>query len=376
MSEPRELTSKELLSLAETHGYDVTDHKLARWRHEGLLQSPEQRALGRGRGTQTVYPPGTSEQLLALCAIHDHERRLDYVAWYLWWADYDVSLDRIRSFISSVTVEWDRHAPELMDPRRGPTDAGYKMASRAARERLGQPLSGVRRRVGKERFGIFLSVLLEAISGAFDRFSVEITGNSKEDERGIVERGLGLKQADAVPGLEMDIEACLRSMGWLTGKGSLQKELGCLTDEQLLEARNEVRSWLALLGGYGLMFESWLGKWGPFGLVSAMGRMVRDMGAQEQALWTLVWAIARYRGPADLRKGLKAHGRPTPEMETGLRDWERLARLRQEVPALSRVLTPQRIKQGFGAASRGPQELEHFEKELDEESRRIAKSEE
>ncbi len=375
MSKERALTSKELLACAKTHGYDVTEHKLARWRQEGLLQSPEQRALGRGLGTQTVYPPGTEEQLLALCAIHGHERRLGYVAWHLWWANYEVSLDRIRSFISSVTVEWDRHAPELMDPRTGPTDEGYKMASRATKERLGQPLSGMRRRVGKERFGIFLSVLLEAISGAFDRFSVETTENPEEDERRIVERGLGLKQADAEPGLGIDIEACLRSMGWLTGKGSLQQELGYLTDEQLLEARNEVRSWLALLGGYGLMFESWLGKWGPFGLVSAMGRMVRDMGAQEQALWTLLWAIARYRGPADLRKGLEAHGRPTPEMEAGLRDWERLARLRQEVPALSRVLTPQRIKEGFGAASRGSQELEHFEKELDEESRKIAEKE-
>ncbi len=370
------VTRQELLDLARDNGHAVSSSQLARWHREGLLPQPDWRRLGKARGTQTVYPPGTERQFLALCTLHRQERRLDYVAWYLWWANYEVSLDRVRSFISSVTVEWDHHAPELMDPRTGPTDEGYKMASRAAKERLGQPLSGMRRRVGKERFGIFLSVLLEAISGAFDRFSVETTENPEEDERRIVERGLGLKQADAEPGLGIDIEASLRSMGWLTGKGSLQKELSYLTDEQLLEARNEVRSWLALLGGYGLMFESWLGKWGPFGLVSAMGRMVRDMGAQEQALWTLVWAIARYRGPADLRKGLEAHGKPTPEMEAGLRDWKRLARLRQEVPALSRVLTPQRIKQGFEAASRGPQELKHFEKELDEESRKIAKTEE
>jgi hypothetical protein len=234
----------------------------------------------------------------------------------------------------------------------------------------------MRKRTGKERFGIFLSVLLEALSGAFDRFSVEPTGDPKEDERRIVERGLGLDQTDADVGLRVDLEACLRGMGWLTSKRSLRQELDHLTNEELIEARNEVRSWLALLGGYGLMFERWLGRWGPFGLVSVMGRMVRDMGAQEQALFTLVWAIARYRGPSDLRKGLEAHGRPTPEMEAGLRDWERLARLREEVPTLSRVLTPQRIKEGLRAASRGPQELERFEKELDEVSQKIAKTEE
>ncbi len=184
-----------------------------------------------------------------------------------------------------------------------------------------------------------------------------------------------LKHANDGPWPQIDIEACLKDIGWLASKGSLRQELGRLTDEQLIEARDEARSWLALLGGYGLMFEKWLGSWGPFGFVSAMGRMLSEMGAQEQALFTLVWAIGRFRGPADLREGLEAHGKPTPEMEAGLRNWERLERLRGEVPALSRVLTPQRLKAGFVAAFRGPQELERFERELDEVSQKIAETE-
>jgi hypothetical protein len=104
------------------------------------------------------------------------------------------------------------------------------------------------------------------------------------------------------------------------------------------------------------------------------------MGAQEQTLFTLVWAIGRFRSPADLREGLDAHGKPTTpemaEMEAGLQEWERLERLRGEVPALSKVLTPQRIKAGFIAAFRGPQELERFQKELVEVSREIADTEE
>jgi hypothetical protein len=60
------------------------------------------------------------------------------------------------------------------------------------------------------------------------------------------------------------------------------------------------------------------------------------------------------------------------EMEAGLRDWERLERLSGEVPAMSKVLTPQRIKAGFIAAFQGEEELERFEKELEEVSRQVA----
>jgi hypothetical protein len=385
------ITREELLALPKAHGYDdFTEHKLVRWRHEGLIQRPEQRSLGRGRGTQTVYPSGAEEQLLALCAIHANERRLDHVAWHLWWADYEVSLEPIRSFMASVVAEWDRHAPDLIDTELGGlSDEGYKLARRVARRRrLDQPLSGMRRRVGKERFGVFLTLMLEALVGDFVAFSDESTKDSEEDkrrvlesDRRIVERGWSLKQEhDRRPENvnhwpRFDIEACLRGIGWLASKGSLQQELNHLTDEQLIEARNETRSWLALLGGYGLMFERWLGRWGPIRFVSAMGRVVSDMGAQEQALFTLVWAIARYRGPKHLREGLAVHGKPTPEMEAGLRDWERLEQMRSQIPALSKVLTPQRIKEGFKAAFRGQRELERFERELEDVSRQIAEAE-
>jgi len=339
-----------------------------------LLPEPVVRRLGKARGTQSVYPPGTGEQLLALCAIHADERRLDHVAWHLWWADYDVSSESVRRFIASVVAEWDKQAQELIDPETGElSEAGWDLVDEATNKRLARPLSWVRRRARTKSFDTFIRVVLEALLGRFEGFSQEPKeGNVQDDERHILEKGLELKQANNGPWPKIDIEACLRDMGWLARMGSLRQQLDDLTDEQLIEARNEARSWLALLGGYGLMFERWLGRRGPFGFVSMLGRMVRDMGAQEQALFTLVWAIARYVGPAHLREGLEAHGKPTQEMEDGLREWERLERLGGEVPALSKVLTPQRIKAGFIAAFRGPQELKRFEEELDEVSQKVA----
>ena len=371
-------TREELLTLGKSYGFEVTDHKLTRWRQKGLLPRPEQRPLGKARGTRTIYPRGAGEQLLTLCAVHAGERSLDRVAWHLWWLGYDVSLEPVREFIASVVAEWDEQARGLIDRDTGElSDSGWRVVDEATNNRVGRPLSGMRKRVGKKWFDTFVRVALEALLGRFQGFAHEPKEDSAEDdERRIVEKGVGLRQAGDGPWPKMDIEACLKDMGWLAGRGSLRRELDHLTDEQLIEARDEACSWLVLLGGYGLMFERWSVSWGPFGFVAAMGRMLRDMGAQEQALFTLVWAMGRFRGPTDLREGLKAHSKPTQEMEDGLRDWERLERVRDEVPAVSKVLTPRRINAGFVAAFRGPQELERFERELDEARRKIAETEE
>lgn len=371
-------TREGLLALGKSHGFEVTDHKLTRWRQKGLLPRPEQRPLGKAHGTRTIYPHGTGEQLLALCAVHAGERSLDRVAWHLWWLGYDVSLEPVRSFIASVVAEWDEQAQGLIDRDTGElSDSGWKMVDQAATNRVGRPLSGMRKRVGKKWFDTFVRVALEALLGRFQGFVQEPKKDSAEDdERRIVKKGMGLRQVGDKPWPKVDIEACLKDMGWLASRGSLRQELGHLTDEQMNEARDEARSWLVLLGGYSLMFERWSVSWGPFGFVAAMGRMLRDMGPQEQALFTLVWAVGRFRGPADLREGLEAHGKPTQEMEDGLRDWELLGWMGDEVPAMSKVLTPRRIKAGFVAAFRGSQELERFERELDEVGRKIAETEE
>ncbi len=366
------VTRQELLDLARANGHVVSAPQLARWHREGLLPQPELRRLGKARGTQTVYPPGTGDQLLALCAIRAKKWRLRPTAWYLWWAGYEVSLERIREFINSVTAEWDRQAQDLLDPETGLlSEDARRIAERATEERLTQPLSGARRRVGKERFGIFLSLLLEALTGSFQGFLSEPTEDPMEDERRIAERGIttdpsraeSLVASDLWP--EIDAESFFSSLGWLVSKDSLEQQLASLTDEQLLVARDEARSWFALIAGYGQLFDDLLGR-GALGPFSMLGQVVPLMGAQEQALWTLVWAIGRFRGPTEVREGLEVHGKPQAEIEVGLRDWEQVEMIRREVPEVADLLTPQRIQ----AALLDTQEAERLAEELVEISRR------
>jgi hypothetical protein len=293
------------------------------------------------------------------------------VAWHLWWAGYDVSLERIRAFIGRAVEQWDRRAPELVDPETGElSEAAWVLIDEASTTRLEQPLSKARKRVGKERFDTFTRLMIETSLGVFRGFSTEDEKDPGDEERRIMEKGLGLQRArvnrlgEAGPPLEIDIEDYLKRMSWLADKGSLGRELATLTDEQLLEARDEVRPWLAVAAGYSLMFGETLGR-GALGL-SALDEVIREMGAQEQALFTLSWAIARYGGPEDLREGLASVGKPTSEMEAGLLDWEislRFAeRLREGVPAFAETLAPQQIAK----ASRDPRHMERFMNQLHE----------
>lgn len=363
-------TRQELLNLAQARGYEVSAPQLARWHRTGLLPRPEQRSLGKSRGTQTVYPSGTGEQLLALCEVHAGERRLLYVAWRLWWAGYDVSLKLVRAFIGRTVEQWDRHAQDLLDPETGElTEAAWKLVDEAFTVRLEKPLSKARKRVGRGRFDTFTRLMLETNLGIFRGFSAEDSNASEDNEKCIMEKGLGLERAyadrleGAGPPLGINIENYLKEISWLADKNSLERELAKLTDGQLLEARDEVRPWLAIAAGYSLMFDERLGR-GALG-ISAVDEAVRDMGAQEQGLLMLMWAISRYRESKDLREGLEAVGKPTSEMETGLRNWETTLRfaeqLREGVPAFAEILAPQKI-----ASSLDSRRMDHLMNQLQE----------
>src|SRR6185437_1480595 len=80
-----------LLAAARAAGFDVSRAQLARWHRIGLLSKPEVAWLGRGKGSRTIYPTGTTFQLIALCRLHEHERSLSVVGWKLWLRGFSVA---------------------------------------------------------------------------------------------------------------------------------------------------------------------------------------------------------------------------------------------------------------------------------------------
>src|SRR5258708_11154308 len=96
--------SRLLVNLAHEHGYEVSATQLGRWHRAGLLPRPKQQAMGKAQGSQSLYPPGTSEQLLALCALRSHERRFSHLACQPWWARYPVDLQIISRYVHETAA--------------------------------------------------------------------------------------------------------------------------------------------------------------------------------------------------------------------------------------------------------------------------------
>src|SRR5258707_10332904 len=91
----------EVIQRALVVGYTVSPAQLARWHRAGLLPRPRQQALGRGRGTETFYPPGSALQVVAICQIKDEERRLERIAFRLWWEGFPVEMAVIREQLAA-----------------------------------------------------------------------------------------------------------------------------------------------------------------------------------------------------------------------------------------------------------------------------------
>jgi hypothetical protein len=111
---------EHVIAYASGLGYLVTPTQMVRWHRAGLLPRPSQRPLGRGRGTMTTYPLGTAAQVVALCQIRDDERRLDRVAFRLWWGGFTVDLavirEQLQAVLWSIEADLQRSADDL--PRR------------------------------------------------------------------------------------------------------------------------------------------------------------------------------------------------------------------------------------------------------------------
>ncbi len=347
---PAEGSSGDLVALVLESGLKVSKTQLARWHRAGLIPLPVgRRFLGRPRGSVTVYPPGTGRQLLELLRIHSKERRLPFVAWRLWWARYDVSLPkRIRPFLDRVLSAWEKAASSAR-----PTGSAKRLGTARLAETA---LRKARKRVGSRRFPEFLETVLKVVSGEFE-------GWSQADESALFEKGLGLRRAriDRVSGLppwlQGDAAEALGSLSSLLQPDQLRNALNSATDQDLLAARDELRSVLSLFRSVALIAEAVFGR-GAFGFA-----VFRDLDAAKppsQAFFMLIWLVLRKRPP--FADGLELLTQWEPTLTASVPLYEGLLQLAAEVPAFSDLITPRRVR----TAMRNPEVMSEFQFDLRE----------
>jgi hypothetical protein len=315
----RSETREELLGFAKAHGYDnVTDHKLARWRRAGLLPRPKQRSLGRGRGTQTIYPSGTGRQLLRLCEIHfdDEEKRLIYVGWRLWWEGFDDDslLKPVRAFLSRAANRLKKELDYLRDPDTGAvSDVKWNEVVEASSEaRFDKPVRRMRKRVGPDLMPTLMSIMLQVPLGLYETFQVgAVEGIEDDSDSRVVERAFGLDRGPSVQRSEnwtqpaKDLEITLGKASQLYRGHSWREVAAEAKKEDLWASRDQVRlvlTWLRLIGA--------LAEEMPRSEAAAFREMSKDLSdlkPPDQALLVLSWAMWRLWGPPGTREMMDSH---------------------------------------------------------------------
>lgn len=256
---PLDETSEALLILALQNGYTISPTQLVRWHRAGLLPRPRQLPLKEARGTYSLYPSGTGEQLLLLCEFRTTERRLAHLAWQLWLAGYPIDLRLIRAQLAQAAfhlahrMQWFVGFKQLMHARDTSEEALNLIEHYAGGDLHAQLLRRARKRIGRHYFPTFLRLLAELATEQ----SFEIPGDYDKQEwlldLRIFALGLGMEKrfVQKKDPLEYYLGRVLMpQLHWLICRlqeVNWEHLLENATDFDLLQTRDELCTWLMRL---------------------------------------------------------------------------------------------------------------------------------
>lgn len=326
---PGERTAQFMLDLATSRGFEITRTQLARWHRAGVLPAPRQRSRGRGRGTETVYPPGTGQLLLAVCEARKHRRKLDEVAWALWWAGNDVPSEPVRAFLAKCATKID-------NVTSGKTRLPSQDTMR--RVRLSGPLSGVRKRMGRDEFPELVSTLLGTLSD-----------HQQPSDSTILVKALGLQRArkdrtiDAGPLISSDVSGTFQELGSMFGGIKLVEVLSGMSDHDLKNSRDAFKAVVETLQHAQEQFTK---LWGPdaFGLAS-ISKWVDQPTPQGQALVVILWHVLTAK--PSFATGRDKILETKANVEAAERNFDVLESFRAEFPNSAGILAPQQLGAAF-----------------------------
>ena len=308
-----ELTEDQLLDFVNQHGFELTRAQLSLIRRRHLIPSPRQRGLGRGRGSQTIYPAETARLLLAVLKEKPHHRSLHEVAWALWWGGVAVPEQAVNDYLANVAQGFDEQVASLRLLLQDP-DAMGSLLDQAAFSRLSNPIMAmVRRRTGRHSFSTFIRVAAEVTTGTFSGLSPENVFSMQEEER-IIDRALGLTQARKVkilggsPWLTDPNNQILGELNQLISRAPLSEEAKKAREQDINEARDELRRFLDLVTSFAEVATL---SWGRQALgFGTAANVYAALGPNGQAVLFLFWN--RLREDPLIRRNidrlLRAHG--------------------------------------------------------------------
>ena len=244
--------SKLVLGRARDAGFEVSVDQLGGWHRDGLIPRPQQRWTKGIAGSETIYPTGTADQLIALCAIQFENRSSAMIwGWKLWWLGFSVDEKYWRLKLKAQAQLLDSSSRQFIRLLgTDQDDARYEdivTILRTGRTR-NVPFRRLRRRLVAGHFEGMLGVVIQILEGNFRRWSS--SSNDDADsirDRIMIDRVFGLRRSKNVPDLagnpEMydDIEDALHLLSNQLGTAKMESLLKATSDSQVAEARTQLR---------------------------------------------------------------------------------------------------------------------------------------
>lgn len=326
-------TQEELLGLAAKRGHRVGDAQFGRWHREGLLPIPDRQWLGKKHGSgKNVYPRRTADQLVRLCELRSEKRTRhhDHLAWYLWWEGYEVSMTRVREFLTAVAEKQAafvaRRQAQSPEARRVEIETELGADKRFSGE--ASFFSRVRRRVGKDGLPDFATDLLGLLTEDDPDATTIVEGLGIEFFFGQV---LGKKMLG-----DSEAEEIVRSVRAAVTAPQAGR-VAAMSDTELCSARDHLQSTWATISGLA-----------PF-----LGLVGGDTAARLVAATQPTQAVTQAQLLLTLEPLLDDpdYAGPKPEADTVTiydlaRLFEVLGAMMREVPALAdwEILTPRKLR--------------------------------
>lgn len=229
----------DLIRSAESLGAPVTHRRLKSWWNEDLIPRPNRRGLGRGAGTELVFPPGTARQLGRLIALRRWTDSPSKLRSQLWLLGYPVPWVRVQT---DLLAEWLLATPRLSDTAID--QAAIKLASDLANER--RPVVW-RHGLGRVELESLAFTAVSLVSRG--RVPFDLSEKPHDDESmpvgEVLERALGLWEARRAPdwltGPPGGIAAAAIQFGGFNFE-ALRESLACASPEEAELAREALRS--------------------------------------------------------------------------------------------------------------------------------------
>jgi hypothetical protein len=351
-------TARDVWDYLKFAGLELTRDQLVRLHQRHLINEPFLNPNG-WRDPSTTFPTGTAERMLRIAQLKAKTKHLDELAWRLWWEGSSVNPGLIREYVTKVAQRWDDRLNELRHAD-GASGAEEEQGERDVLDevffqhlKLAPSMATLRKRLGRgsDIYVEFAGLLIDLLGGEFSIL--------RQPEADLFAR------PDGAPGNRDS-----GSYRW-SGRSALSdlndtaampyvEVVAALSDDQIERARPVALLFTRVITGIGEIVHEGFAGTGRGRDTAGKSLIVLSENPEEQVLFLLL--TSTFLKDDRIRANLPDFEKLVVNVPVvSYQDYLRLRYLVREVPGLSEVVSPARMREAFESPEGAEQWREVFE---------------